>query len=92
LPFTFEWDAEKARENLRKHGVSFDEAVSAFRDLLSRTIRDPDHSEDEERYLLMGLSSRRRLLVVAHTERGDTIRLITARLASKRERLQYEEA
>jgi len=91
LPSTFEWDAEKARENLRKHGVAFDEAVTAFSDLLSRTIRDPDHSEDEDRYLLMGLSNRRRLLVVAHTERGDRIRLITARLASKRERLHYEE-
>lgn len=91
MPSTFEWDAEKARENLRKHGVAFDEAVTAFSDLLSRTIRDPDHSEDEDRYLLMGLSNRRRLLVVAHTERGDRIRLITARLASKRERLHYEE-
>jgi hypothetical protein len=77
---------------LRKHGVSFEEAVTTFRDPLSRTIQDPDHSDDEERHLLMGLSSRRRLLVVAHTERGDRIRLITARLASKRERHQYEEA
>jgi hypothetical protein len=92
LSFSFEWDAEKARKNLQKHGVSFDEAVTAFGDQLSRTIRDPDHSEVEERYLLMGLSSRGRLLVVAHTERGDRIRFITARLASKRERNQYEEA
>ena len=89
--FTFEWDAQKARDNLQKHGVSFDEAVTAFSDLLSRTIRDPDHSHVEERYLLMGLSNRRRLLLVAHTEHGDRIRLITARLASKRERHQYEE-
>ena len=92
MSFSFEWDAEKARKNLQKHGVSFDEAVTAFGDQLSRTIRDPDHSEVEERYLLMGLSSRGRLLVVAHTERGDRIRFITARLASKRERNQYEEA
>lgn len=91
MPFTFEWDAEKARENLRKHRVSFDEALIAFGDPLSRTIQDPDHSQTEQRYILMGLSSRGRLLVVAHTERGDTIRLITARLSSKRERRQYEE-
>lgn len=91
MPFTFEWDAEKARENLHKHGVSFDEAVTAFSDPLSRTIRDPDHSDTEERYILMGVSDRMRLLVVAHTERGDRIRLITARIASKRERRQYEE-
>jgi uncharacterized DUF497 family protein len=92
LAFTFEWDAQKARDNLQKHGVSFDEAVTAFSDVLSRTIRDPGHSHAEERYLLIGLSNRRRLVVVAHAERGDRIRLITARLASKRERHQYEES
>jgi hypothetical protein len=74
------------------HGVSFDEAATAFGDPLSRTIPDPEHSEAEERFILLGLSSRGRLLVVAHTERGDRIRVISARLASKREKRQYEEA
>jgi hypothetical protein len=91
VPFTFEWDAEKARQNREKHGISFDEATTAFADALSRTISDPDHSVDEDRFLLLGTSSRGRLLVVAHTERSDTIRLINARLASKREKNEYEE-
>lgn len=91
MQYTFEWDAEKARLNLQKHGVTFEEATTAFSDPLSRTIGDPDHSDAEDRYLLLGLSNRGRLLVVAHTERGDRIRLITARLASKREKRQYEE-
>jgi uncharacterized DUF497 family protein len=91
LLFAFEWNSEKARQNLEKHGVSFDEATTAFADLRSRTIGDPDHSADEDRFLLRGMSSRGRLLVVAHTERGDRIRLINARLASKREKKQYEE-
>jgi hypothetical protein len=71
--------------------VSFHEALTAFTDPLSSTIPDPDHSEAEERYLLVGLSRRGRLLVVAHTERSDRIRIISARLASKRERKSYEE-
>ena len=91
MPFTFEWDAEKARANAEEHGVLFDEAATAFGDPLSRTIPDPDHSETEERLVLMGLSNRARLVVVAHTERGDRIRIISARLASKREKRQYEE-
>ena len=91
LQFAFEWNSEKARQNLEKHGVSFDEATTAFADLRSRTIGDPKHSADEDRFLLLGMSSRGRLLVVAHTERGDRIRLINARLASKREKKQYEE-
>jgi len=90
LPLVFEWNAGKARSNLAKHGVSFGEATSAFHDPLSRTIVDPDH-EHEHRFVLMGMSARRRLLVVAHVERGDRIRLISARLASKRERRWYEE-
>jgi hypothetical protein len=71
--------------------VSFHEALTAFTDPLSSTISDPDHSESEERYVLVGLSRRGRLLVVAHTERGDRIRIISARLASKREKQSYEE-
>jgi uncharacterized protein len=86
----FEWDTEKAAENLRKHRVSFDEAATAFFDELSMTVPDPDHSVGERRFITMGASSRGRLLVVAHTERGSTIRIISARLASASERLRYE--
>jgi len=89
--YTFEWDAEKARTNLRKHRVSFDEAATAFADPLSLTIPDPDHSLGEERFVLVGLSNRGRIVVVAHVERDGRIRLISARLASKRERHRYEE-
>ena len=87
----FEWDPKKAASNLAKHGVSFDEGASAFRDPLSLTISDPDHSEDENRYLLLGQSSDGRLVVVSHTERGARIRIIGARLAEPRERRDYEE-
>jgi len=86
----FEWDTEKAAENLRKHRVSFDEAATAFFDALSMTVPDPDHSVGERRFITMGASSRGRLLVVAHTERGSTIRIISARLASASERERYE--
>jgi uncharacterized protein len=86
----FEWDTEKAAENLRKHRVSFDEAATAFFDELSMTVPDPDHSVGERRFITMGASSRGRLLVVAHTERGSTIRIISARLASASERERYE--
>ncbi|MBW1699151.1 MAG: BrnT family toxin [Deltaproteobacteria bacterium] len=87
----FEWDPKKARLNLKTHGISFDEASTAFRDPLSNTIEDPLHSEGEERFVLIGKSIRGRLLVVVHTERGDRIRIISARLATNRERLKYEE-
>jgi uncharacterized protein len=87
----FEWDPNKARLNVKTHGVSFDKASTAFRDPLSQTIDDPLHSEDEERFVLIGRSIQRRLLVVVHTERGDRIRIISARLATKRERFRYEE-
>jgi len=90
VPYQFEWDADKAAANLRKHGVSFDEAT-AFNDRLSILLRDPDHSAGEERYLVMGLSTRARLLVVAFVERPPRTRLITARLATKRERHDYGE-
>jgi uncharacterized protein len=86
----FEWDSEKAAENLRKHRVSFDEAATAFFDPLSMTVRDPDHSVGERRFITMGASSDGRLLVVAHTERGSALRIITARLASASERKRYE--
>jgi len=92
MALLFEWDPGKARRNFRMHGVSFDEASTAFRDPLSKTIDDPLHSEDEERFVLLGLSHRNRLLVVVHTERGDRIRLISARLASHTERGRYEES
>jgi uncharacterized DUF497 family protein len=91
MPVTFGWDPVKARLNLQKHGVSFDEAVSAFRDTLSITVSDPDHSYDEERFVLLGLSQQNRLLVVIHTEVGGRIRLISAREADRRERRQYEQ-
>jgi uncharacterized DUF497 family protein len=87
----FEWDAKKAKANLRKHDVSFLEASTALRDPLSTTGRDPDHSDDEERFVTFGMSSRGRLLVIAHTEREETIRIINARPATKRERRIYEE-
>ena len=87
----FEWDPEKAEENARKHGVSFDDASTAFGDPLSITIADPDHSQREKRFLLLGLDRSGRLLVVIHTERGDAIRLISARTATRGERREYEE-
>lgn len=88
----FEWDAEKARTNRRKHRVSFDEAVTAFSDWLSTTIPDPDHSEGEERFILLGQSNRERILVVWHSFRGKTIRVIGARRADAGERKRYEES
>ncbi len=88
----FLWDRRKAASNERKHGVGFREATTVFDDSLSVAIRDPDHSVDEERFLLLGLSNRRRLLVVAHSERGESIRIISARRANRRERRMYEEA
>jgi uncharacterized protein len=86
-----EWDNRKAAANLRKHGVSFEEAVTALEDTLAVTYRDPDHSEDELRFLTFGVSSTGRILVVAHTERAEAIRLISARPATRSERRAYEE-
>jgi uncharacterized protein len=79
---TFELDARKSSGNLRKHGVAFPEAATGFADPLSMTVRDPGHSEDEDRCVLPGTSYLARLLVVVHTERGDSIRIISARLAT----------
>lgn len=87
----FEWDPRKDKQNLYKHGVSFQEASSVFYDTLAVTGADPDHSEGEERLITFGTSSSGRLLVVAHTERGDAIRIISARVATQHERHIYEE-
>jgi uncharacterized protein len=87
----FEWDPAKARSNLRKHKASFDEAATALKDPLSATGCDPDHSVGEERFVTFGVSEKGRLLVVAHSEEDDTIRIISARLAAKEEGKIYEE-
>jgi len=87
----FEWDPKKANSNLRKHQVSFEEASSALSDPMAATGADPDHSIGEFRYVTFGISERGRLLVVAHTEQSETIRIISARLASRREKKIYEE-
>ena len=87
----FEWDKRKAAVNNRKHGVLFNEAATVFADKLSFTFPDMGHSDDEERYLTIGMSMTGRLLVVAHTERGENIRLISAREATRKERTFYEE-
>jgi uncharacterized DUF497 family protein len=86
----FEWDAGKAAENLKKHGVDFPEAATVFGDPLELTIPDPDHSEGEARFLSLGLSAARRLLVVAYTERQGKTRIIHARVAAPTERRAYE--
>jgi uncharacterized DUF497 family protein len=86
-----EWDPRKARSNLRKHRVSFEEAATALSDPMAATGADPDHSITEERYVTFGVSERGRLLVVAHTDEEETIRIISARIASKGERELYEE-
>ncbi len=88
----FEWDSEKERKNIRKHEVSFDEASSIFDDPMFITVIDEEHSTDEERYITIGLSNKNRLLLVAHTERDDRIRIISARKATKNEEKFYEEA
>lgn len=78
----FEWDPKKATANRRKHGVTSKEATSALRDVFSATAHDPDHSDDEERFITFGVSSQGRLLTVSHTDRGNAIRIISARLAT----------
>lgn len=87
----FEWDSDKAEANLDKHGVSFQEASTVFGDDLSLTDRDPAHSMNEHRFVTFGMSSANRLIAVAHTERGDKIRIISARPATRTERKFYEE-
>jgi uncharacterized protein len=87
----FEWDEAKAAANLARHGVSFEEAQTIFDDPLYIDFYDPDHSQDEHRYIMIGLSQSGRLLIVSYTERDDTIRLINARLVTRSEREAYEE-
>lgn len=91
MAFRFSWDSAKAASNRRQHGVTFEEATTTFGDPLSITVPDPDHSVGELRFVLVGLSDRQRLLVVAHATWGDVIRIISARLATRRERSLYEE-
>ncbi len=87
----FAWDPRKATANLRRHGIAFEEAATVFRDALSVTGSDPDHSVGEHRFVTFGISSRGKLLVVSHADEGLTIRIISARLATRYERKIYEE-
>ena len=91
MALEFEWDPVKAELNLKEHGVSFDEATTIFRDTLSITISDPDHSDYEDRFIDIGMSHRMQLLVVSYTERKDKIRIVSARRARRTERKNYEE-
>ena len=91
MGYIFEWDPVKAEANVRKYHVTFDEASTVFGDPLNLVMADPDHSRDEERYLLLGMSNRRRLLVVAFAERPPRTRLISARRTIRQERRLYEE-
>jgi uncharacterized DUF497 family protein len=91
VDLVFAWDTRKAGSNLKKHGVAFEEAVSVFGDTLSVTIEDSAHSGEESRCIIVGQSSQGLTLVVVHTERGQRIRIISARVATPRERMQYEE-
>jgi hypothetical protein len=88
----FDWDSAKARENERKHGVSFEEAQSVFYDDFARQFYDPESSEAEDRFLMLGMSNRARVLLVCHCERsgGEVIRIISARKATRTERVYYE--
>ncbi len=87
----FEWDETKADSNERKHGVTFSEAMTVFADSYSITAYDPKHAEDEDQFLTMGSSGDGRLIIVSHTDRGDTVRIISARVATRRERKDYED-
>ncbi len=87
----FEWDPRKAASNIRKHAVGFSEGATIFLDALAWTFPDPDHSETESRFITIGLSARGRIIVVAHADRGDTVRIISARRATRREMDEYTE-
>jgi uncharacterized DUF497 family protein len=91
MGLTFEWDEDKAEQNLKLHSVSFEEAGTVFGDPLSCTISAPLHSQEEDGFVIIGESHERRLIVVVFTDRGETIRIITARYATRRERKNYEE-
>ncbi len=90
MTLAFEWDEEKARANLKKHHVSFDEAASMFDDPMLITFPDPLHSQSEERYISIGVSAKGRVLTVAHTDRGNRVRIINCRKATASEQSQYE--
>jgi uncharacterized protein len=90
MSLSVEWDPKKAESNLQKHGVSFEEAATVLGDPLSLTLPDPDHSQEEARLLLLGQSTTGRFLIVSITERGDVIRIISARAMTPRERKNYE--
>jgi uncharacterized DUF497 family protein len=92
MPVSFEWEPQKAKINLQKHQVDFEEASTIFDDPLFITFLDDEHSQDEERYISIGLSNKKRLLMVAHTERKHKIRIISARKATKNEEEFYQEA
>ena len=91
MSLLFEWDPTKAKTNLKRHGVSFEEASTVFGDPHSTTIPDPLHSASEDRFVIIGLSYRLRTLVVVHTEKGNIVRIISAREATRHERRTYEE-
>ena len=91
MALEFEWDPFKSQQNVKKHGVSFREGLTAFADRHSYTISDPEHFKGEYRFLLLGYSSSGNLLVISHTERGDRIRIISVRRATKQERKQYKQ-
>ncbi len=91
MKLLFEWDARKAETNVQKHGVSFEEATTIFGDIRSQTIDDPLHSVDEKRFVTIGLSAKNRLLTVIHTDRGERMRIISARRASQKEIREYYE-
>lgn len=92
MPLEFSWDRRKATANIEKHDVSFEEASTAFGDPLSMTVHDPDHSDGEARFVLIGQSFRGQLLVVVHSEEERGIRIISARQANRRERRDYEQS
>jgi uncharacterized protein len=92
MSLEFEWDSRKAEENLKNHGVGFDEALTVFADPSARILDDPDHSGDEAREIIIGYSQRQRLLLVSFTEREPKVRIISARKATKRERQDYEQS
>jgi uncharacterized DUF497 family protein len=91
MDFVAEWDSEKAKRNIKKHRVTFEEAATVFGDQLSVTIGDPLHSQSEHRLVTIGTSNRNRLLVVVHTDRGDRVRIISARTATTAETTDYEQ-
>ncbi len=91
MALEFDWDPNKASGNLRKHGISFNEAATVFGDPLTTTFPDPDHSHEESRFITIGLSNRKHLLIVSHTDRDGRTRIISARRATRYERKFYEE-